>query len=449
MAARGYRTSLKAKDNIRRPIRQTEELTYAIEVDPESGATKVVSESEDEGRLTGKLTRGVKITAQKLREKTATEAELKVGALKDFTSSLARIRSGSYREGSALLEKYKDDSLRSEAIKDAMFRGAIASADRGERVDDSILRKAGLSDARRDVVARKSRIVTRGTPLSGFEEADIATRGLIGGTARYAAGAAEAIAVTGLKNIRDASGQPPESAIDKFIAERRSREAREEQENFGLFNPLRRAGISVEDSDKEQLMKKAMYKEAHRAEQEVDSIYNRRHELSSIDTSAFEKGNKAFESGKRQDLIDAITQIDSENGKIKDRWNIVQDVRKLVLTPQNRDQLIHMERNESLGFGILGGTGAGKLSDETKKIAEVERNLKNSSNKLSAMSGVLRNKLRRMNAAIPAENTAPAKVDIVSPGGVSENTFSLSLIPNMLDNSKGKFKDILSRGDNQ
>jgi len=475
MAARGYRTSFKGKSgptidiNMRKvanrkviiePFEEgkspAEIYSEAEEIDGEPITyTETVVETDETGKksiISGggrKQKRVLKPSSAKQREENALQAELKLTALKDYNSALSRISSGSYAEGSVLLEKYKTDPLRQTAIRDAMFKGAIASADRGEKVDDKLLKKSGLSDSRIELTKQRSRFVTTGRTTSALDEADIATRGLVGGTARFLGTAGEEIAVTGLKNIRDASGQPSESAIDRFIAEKRARESKEKVENFGLFNPLRVAGLSVEDSDADDIAKKIRYKDAHRAEQEVDSVYNRKMELASINTAAFEKGNKAFLSGKRNDLIDAITELESENGKIKDRWNVVQDVRKLVLTPQNRDQLVHMERNDGFGFSVLGGSGAGKISDETKKISEVERSLKNSSNKLSAMTGVLRNKLKRLNAAIPVENSAPAVVDIVSGGKVSESDFSLNSIPNMLDNSKGKFRGLMSWSDEQ
>jgi hypothetical protein len=91
---------------------------------------------------------------------------------------------------------------------------------------------------------------------------------------------------------------------------------------------------------------------------------------------------------------------------------------------------------------LLSGFGGSKLDEETRKIAETERSIMNSSNLLSARIGMLRNKLKRLNSTIQAENTAPAKVKLVndvqtSYGEASESSFRVNQLGDYIDSIGG------------
>lgn len=146
-------------------------------------------------------------------------------------------------------------------------------------------------------------------------------------------------------------------------------------------------------------------------EDEVNELVQAKDNLAKVDLSPFSAGEKAFEQGNREGLLKSINAIESQEQLLADRWNLVEQTRAVVLSPQARAQA-YVQDDSTLG-GILGGAGGDKLAERTDKLAKVKQAIKDSSNELYARKKLLRYKLQRMDAAAGAiSDTSLPREDI-------------------------------------
>lgn len=444
-----YRHSLAARGiSSRRAFQGIPPQNDLGEDDLTVGRTMVNPQTGEQVTIMGKMPSGAfdprALGKQRQLEALSKERALDVGG---YTGSINRITAGNVEEATAAIGQWPDRKLQ---IQDAAVQGALSQARRGNPVDSETLRLIGVNQSRIDVIERERRKVVGtglGARLLGAEKYSgetfgEAATGVAKATGMATLKGAETVTAVGLKNLRSEFGQPKESALDKYLREKREKPDMLEQ-NAGTFNTLgvKNAFFGGEEGAEDKKMR--MYPEAIRADNEADSLFENRSKLAQINMSGFTEGNLAFKTGNRENLIAAITKLEAEHARVKDNWNIVQDARKLVLSPENRDQVISMEKDMGVMKNpLLSGFGGSKLDEETRKIAETERSIMNSSNLLSARIGMLRNKLKRLNSTIQAENTAPAKVKLVndvqtSYGEASESSFRVNQLGDYIDSIGG------------
>jgi len=457
LAARGVSTSNRAsfasiKDFFKRKPKDDNIVIPPDSGDSEETSGTITYPGKDEGGNKVLINKNVKFdasgsTANKQRQEEEKKKIAKNVVLEPYEQRISRVRSGVLSDIKPLLDEFKDDPQRMNDIRNAVFQGATEVISKGQSVDWDSLRKSGLSGSQLNNLDQMYREAQRGSVgalRSGaiWEQGFKKTVGAAGGVAGHGLAVAETVGSVGLKNMMEAPSQPEKSAYEEII-EANAKRNMEQVATKGLFNPLKIAGIDVDALDQKAEAQKRVYSKAERAKQETESFYSNSGSLAKIDLSGFNKGNVAFQSGNRDKLIDAITDLEAEHGKIKDRWNMLQDTRRLVLSPENRDQTIHKAAHQGGVFPsiALGTGGADEISRETEKISQVERKLKDSSNILSARIGILRNKLRRLNSVIPPSTDAPEKVNIVSGGASSGNFFNINALGSMLDANKGKLRD--------
>jgi hypothetical protein len=145
-------------------------------------------------------------------------------------------------------------------------------------------------------------------------------------------------------------------------------------------------------------------------EREVDSIFSNRHALAKTDTKDFKNGLKAFEKGDREGLIKALSGLEFQVEQQRDRWGLIEQTRSKVESPENQRSVMAKAKG---GFGFF-GDGAGKtLAEETRKVNEVRRVVKESADVTKARAENLRAKLRRLDATVPRESSLPSEDAVV------------------------------------
>ena len=174
---------------------------------------------------------------------------------------------------------------------------------------------------------------------------------------------------------------------------------------------------------------------AKKVENEVNSLFQAKHNLADVDLTPFNKGTKAFKEGKREEVVKAVADLESEERKVKDRYTLVQKTWQKMLTENNQDSLFKDSRDS---WSVLGADGGKKLADETEKLNDVKASLTKSASMVADRKYILKNRLGRMDANVPLETGAPQgrqitvvedsnKKDVVTslqkPGQVIEEVF--------------------------
>ena len=165
---------------------------------------------------------------------------------------------------------------------------------------------------------------------------------------------------------------------------------------------------------------------AERTAERVDELYNMRKELATTDNSWFKKGNRAFEKGDREKLIKAITKLQGEEEKLRDKRAIADQTQRGILSPEWSQSVFGNDNTTNVAFG--GGRGASEVNDKFTKINDVRTVLKDSHDKTYARRRMLQFRLSRLDANVLPEQGAPDFDKIKRFGG---------------DDTKGKFDGLL------
>lgn len=140
----------------------------------------------------------------------------------------------------------------------------------------------------------------------------------------------------------------------------------------------------------------------------AENLFRAKDDLAKVDLSGFDTGTKAFKKGNREDLIDAITSLKSEEGKLRDRWNAVEQVHAQSLA-ENVQSAAFEKSGENPFFNAF-SSGASRVEKATDRINEVKESLKKANDKVFARRRMLEFRLQRLDAQVPPEKGAPEKV---------------------------------------
>ncbi|MBR9700898.1 hypothetical protein GOV11_03470 [Candidatus Woesearchaeota archaeon] len=139
---------------------------------------------------------------------------------------------------------------------------------------------------------------------------------------------------------------------------------------------------------------------------QVEQLYDARDDLGKIDTKPLSKGKTAFDKGDREKLIEAINEQEFQVKQQESRWNLVDQVRNLVETNENRESKFNDKSKSPFSLGMFSNSG-NKLADETKKITKVKEKVKDGADKARSRSSELRGMLRRMDSTIEPKTSLP------------------------------------------
>lgn len=146
-----------------------------------------------------------------------------------------------------------------------------------------------------------------------------------------------------------------------------------------------------------------------RVQEKVDSLAHGQESLAAADVSGFEKGDAAFRKGDREGLISAITGLQSQEAKLRDRWNLVAQTHAQVQSVQNHESAFE-DAEQPLNFFFGSGKGAEKLADQTEKLNQSRAAILRRNNEVSSRRKMLEFRLQRLDSVVPPETWVPKDV---------------------------------------
>jgi hypothetical protein len=164
---------------------------------------------------------------------------------------------------------------------------------------------------------------------------------------------------------------------------------------------------------------------AKRISEQVESLYNDKDELAETDIKKYEEGMKAFKKGDREQVIRAISELEAEENKLKDRWLLIGATHRGMLSADNQQAAFHKSSDNPVLD--MSSSGARKIADQTEKLARVRGNMLDSMNKTYTRRVLLQNALTRLNSTIPPDKDAPRNVKRLD---APRNSLKIGDIPN-------------------
>ena len=150
-----------------------------------------------------------------------------------------------------------------------------------------------------------------------------------------------------------------------------------------------------------------------KVQDQIDSLYEARKDYAKVDYGIYEAGNKAFKQGNREKLINSISEIEAEENKLKDRWTLVGQTHRDLLSMQNfMSSFAKDTDNPALE---LRKEGAERLADQTEKLARVRAELLKSMNATYVRRVLLQGRLKRLDSNVLPESGAPVRVQRLLP----------------------------------
>lgn len=148
---------------------------------------------------------------------------------------------------------------------------------------------------------------------------------------------------------------------------------------------------------------------AENVSEQVESLYKEKAKLSEVDLSAFDVGNKAFKKGDREGLISAITELQSQEGMLKDRWDLVGQTHAQLKGTENHDSAF-IKKKSGLMDSFVGNSGAEKFVEQTEKLSDVRGEIMKASNEAFGRRKMLEFRLQRLDSNVPPETWTPNKI---------------------------------------
>jgi ACT domain-containing protein len=158
---------------------------------------------------------------------------------------------------------------------------------------------------------------------------------------------------------------------------------------------------------------------------QVDSLYDSKDKLAETDLSKYEDGVKAFKKGDREALIKSIAELESEENKLKDRWTIIGETHRNILSSNNQQSVFHKSGSN---FALENKSGADKIADQTEKLARVRADVLKSMNQTYTRRALLQGNLTRLNANMSPDKGAPREVKRLE--DVRASSMKIGDIPN-------------------
>ena len=162
----------------------------------------------------------------------------------------------------------------------------------------------------------------------------------------------------------------------------------------------------------------------------VESIYGARMALAEADKKPYEEGLRSFKKGNREGVVKSIIDLEKEEGKFKDRWALLEQAHRQVLSAENYEGAYADDGNKVLGW--LGGSGGYRLAEETQKLNEVKAAVKQANYDITSRKKLLQSKLQMMDAKVPLDVKGPKHVQVFgesASGGKAERVAEVLTSP--------------------
>lgn len=126
--------------------------------------------------------------------------------------------------------------------------------------------------------------------------------------------------------------------------------------------------------------------------------------IGKVDISAFKKGNDSFKKGDREGMINAIFDLKSQEGKLKDDWSLIEQTHAQLRSNQNHETAF-MD-----GGSFFSKGGAERLSEQSQKLNDAKAEIVKANNKVFSRRRMLEYRLQRLDSNVPPESWAPEDV---------------------------------------
>jgi hypothetical protein len=370
----------------------------AVGKELESRTVKRVMDTISRGNLTGNVTLkdgGVVPLAQAMKMLTGSEFQSAQDALRVQALTLARNGHDVPKELSEYTKSYQYE------------------------ID---VEKSAYNRAHESLASKTAKEVTAGIATSAAAATEFTGKAAVNVVGYGAQGVAEDVAL-----LQEAKSGPlsQTSGVNNPLLDNTGRFT-------GMFNPT--AGLPVNQASQEA---KAGKTPNEAVADEVDELYAARERMAEINLKPYEEGMKAFAKGDRESMIKAITALDAEENRLLDNFRLVEQTRSIVLSPRYR-AAAYLEDD---GFAsVFSGGGGAMLAERTKKVNDVKRLIAERKHEVDTRKGLLKYKLHKMDAVVPADYSQPGKkIDVIAPKGVGSIQIPDQLKPN------GYFKTMLGR----
>jgi hypothetical protein len=330
-----YRHSLAAKGISTKRFNfqpQSVQPQQTVLVEPEKKPTqKVVFKTVEQERP--------QVLSTKFKEQIAQERAGRELVREEFDSILERVQAGDLSSWEDAQRTMKFSPFQETQLRQAVFKGALVQARSYVEPDEKYLSSLGLNKEQIGAVRKAYLLKTTGEVTTPGERriGGIKRLGVKVGEEALESGEEklEALGATLKSGARELmrSGETPEQRIARL--KKTSMPAmgwESEEEAAGTLSPLKISGIDKLIAERK--MKRArgeektkeeedweVYPEAKRSQEEANDLFRNRNKLAKVDMSAYEKGLSAFDKGDREGLIKSIFELESENMKLKDRFN--------------------------------------------------------------------------------------------------------------------------------
>jgi hypothetical protein len=154
---------------------------------------------------------------------------------------------------------------------------------------------------------------------------------------------------------------------------------------------------------------------AEKVQERIDTLFFGKGQLAEVDEETpYRKGSSAFEKGDREALIDAIVDLKSQEGTLRDRWALVSAAHNQLVSVQNNESL-YGDNTGNIALSSFLGNGASRMADQTKKLNAVKAEIKKANDRVFNRRRLLEYRMQRLDASVPPEVGAPEKVDVLKP----------------------------------
>lgn len=322
---------------------------------------------------------------------------------------LDQVRVGNYSEALEQLNSNELNSNEREAIRSALAVYAISNAKNGLEVSEEVLNNISSSSKKRVKIlqeesnrelespfktearelAKDAVVAAVDAPLLAVEQIGSATKEGVKTISPEGKLTGEPDNFPGILETIDGAEQSPVFTNNIALGKQK-------------IEPLFGDGdTNVAMGGSNPVMKSDEPTYSDKIQEKIDSLYNNRKEFAKVKESSFKKGNDEFKKGNREGIIRAIEELQGEESKLKDRWNLVNQVHVQMQSNENQESSFKSDG------GMFGNTGAKRLADQTKKLNDARKELVESNNRVASRRQMLQLRLKRLDSQVPPESWVP------------------------------------------
>ena len=144
---------------------------------------------------------------------------------------------------------------------------------------------------------------------------------------------------------------------------------------------------------------------AEKVNDQIDVLHRERDSMANIDLMGFKAGQRAFKAGNREDLLKSIVDLQAEEGKLKDRWHLVNIAHSNFLNTTNFESSLEKKSGNPVMDSFFGS--GSNLVDQTRKLNDTKAVIKKANDEVFTRRKILEGNLQRLDQNVPPDVGAP------------------------------------------